>query len=77
LCRLLDRGPARHIYRRLDGGLIMVHMLESCFHEQLVGNWQPKFKKMIPSCVHDLRQEATLLKRVRAETAEILGLQDV
>ncbi len=55
----------------------MVHMPESCFHEQLVGNWQPKFKKMIPSCVHDLRQEATLLKRVRAETAEILGLQDV
>ena len=56
---------------------IMVHMLESCFHEQLLGNWQPKLKEMIPSYGHDLRQDATLLKRVRAETAEVLGLQNV
>jgi malate dehydrogenase (quinone) len=56
---------------------IMVHMLESCFHEQLLGDWQPKLKEMIPSYGHDLKQDAALLKRVRAETAEVLGLQNV
>ncbi|UYN93962.1 MAG: malate dehydrogenase (quinone) [Enhydrobacter sp.] len=55
---------------------IMVHMLENCFHQQLVGHWQPKLKEMIPSYGHDLRQDATLLKRVRAETAEVLGLHN-
>ena len=35
---------------------IMVHMLESCFHEELVGNWVPKIKEMIPSYGHDLKR---------------------
>jgi malate dehydrogenase (quinone) len=56
---------------------IMVHMLERCFHEQLVGHWQPKLKEMIPSYGHDLKQEPALLKQVRAETAEVLGLHNV
>ncbi|HSI00209.1 MAG TPA: malate dehydrogenase (quinone) [Reyranella sp.] len=56
---------------------IMVHMLEHCFHEQLVGHWKPKLQEMIPSYGHDLKQDAALLKRVRAETAEVLGLQNV
>jgi malate dehydrogenase (quinone) len=56
---------------------IMVHMLESCFHERLVGDWQPKLKEMIPSYGHDLKQDAALLRRVRAETAEVLGLRNV
>jgi malate dehydrogenase (quinone) len=56
---------------------IMVHMLESCFHEQLLGNWRPKLEEMIPSYGHDLKQDAALLKRVRADTAEVLGLHDV
>ncbi len=56
---------------------IMVHMLESCFHENLLGSWQSKLKEMIPSYGHDLKQDAALLKRVRAETAEVLGLHNV
>ena len=56
---------------------IMVHMLEHCFHSQLVGHWKPKLQEMIPSYGHDLRQDAALLRRVRAETAEVLGLQNV
>lgn len=56
---------------------IMVHMLESCFHEKLLGDWQPKLREMIPSYGHDLKQDAALLQRVRAETAEVLGLQNV
>jgi len=55
---------------------IMVHMMEHCFHPQLVGEWRPKLQEMIPSYGHDLRQDAALLRRVRTETAEVLGLQN-
>jgi len=56
---------------------IMVHMLENCFHEQLVGHWVPKLKEMIPSYGGDLKTDAGLTERVRAETAEVLGLRTV
>ena len=54
---------------------IMVHMLENCFHKQLVGHWVPKLKEMIPSYGHNLKEDAALCARVRAETAEVLKLQ--
>ena len=56
---------------------IMVHMLENCFHEQLVGHWVPKLKEMIPSYGHDLKTDAALVERVRKDTAAVLGLQTV
>jgi malate dehydrogenase (quinone) len=56
---------------------IMVHMLENCFHEQLVGHWVPKLKEMIPSYGHDLKTDAVLSARVRAECAETLQLRTV
>jgi len=56
---------------------IMVHMLEHCFHKELVGHWVPKLTEMIPSYGQDLKTDAALLKRVRADTAEVLGLQNV
>ncbi len=56
---------------------IMVHMLETCFHEQLVGQWVPKLKEMIPSYGQDLKTDAALVERVRKETAEVLGLHTV
>jgi malate dehydrogenase (quinone) len=56
---------------------IMVHMLENCFHEQLVGHWVPKLKEMIPSYGHDLKTDAALVERVRKDTAEVLGLKTV
>ncbi|MEM1369602.1 MAG: malate dehydrogenase (quinone) [Cyanobacteria bacterium P01_H01_bin.15] len=52
----------------------MVHMLENCFPEQLEGEWMPKLKEMIPSYGGDLKTDAALSSRVRAETAEVLGL---
>jgi malate dehydrogenase (quinone) len=55
----------------------MVHMLENCFHEQLVGHWAPKLKEMIPSYGQDLKTDAALVERVRRETAEVLGLRTV
>ncbi|MDE0887391.1 MAG: malate dehydrogenase (quinone) [Myxococcota bacterium] len=54
---------------------IMVHMLENCFHEQLVGHWAPKLKEMIPSYGQDLKTDAALSARVRADTAETLNLR--
>tara|TARA_R110001592_G_scaffold363372_2_gene686209 strand:+ start:80754 stop:82241 length:1488 start_codon:yes stop_codon:yes gene_type:complete len=56
---------------------IMVHMLENCFHEQLVGHWEPKLKEMIPSYGHDLKTDAALSARLRAESAEVLKLRSV
>jgi malate dehydrogenase (quinone) len=56
---------------------IMVHMLENCFHKELVGHWVPKIKEMIPSYGHDLKTDVEMSNRVRAETAEVLGLQYV
>jgi malate dehydrogenase (quinone) len=56
---------------------IMVHMLENHFHRQLVGHWVPKIQEMIPSYGHDLKTDAALSARVRAETAEVLGLRKV
>ncbi len=56
---------------------IMVHMLENCFHKELVGHWVPKLKEMIPSYGHDLKTDAALVERVRKETAEVLGLRTV
>jgi len=53
---------------------IMVHMLENCFHEQLVGHWAPKLKEMIPSYGHDLKTDAALSARLRADSAETLNL---
>ena len=56
---------------------IMVHMLENCFHEQLVGHWVPKLQEMIPSYGQDLKTDAALSARIRAETAEVLSLHTV
>ena len=56
---------------------IMVHMLENCFHEQLVGHWVPKLKEMIPSYGHSLKDDAALTERVRRDTAAVLGLRTV
>jgi malate dehydrogenase (quinone) len=55
---------------------IMVHMIETCLHEDLLGDWRPKLQEMIPSYGHDLKTDAALLKRVRTETAEVLGLHN-
>jgi malate dehydrogenase (quinone) len=56
---------------------IMVHMLENCFHRQLVGHWVPKLTEMIPSYGQSLKDDAALCERVRKDTAEVLGLRTV
>ncbi|MGE0579527.1 MAG: malate dehydrogenase (quinone) [Reyranella sp.] len=56
---------------------IMVHMLENCFHRELVGHWVPKLSEMIPSYGRSLKDDARLCERVRKDTAEVLGLRTV
>ena len=56
---------------------IMVHMIESVLHKDLIGDWGPKLREIIPSYGHNLKEDAALLKKVRAETAEVLRLQNV
>jgi malate dehydrogenase (quinone) len=46
-------------------------------HPDLVGDWQAKMSEIIPSYGHDLKLEAGLLQKLRADTAEVLGLQNV
>ena len=53
---------------------IMVNVLEQSIGELLDANWAERLKQMIPSYGHDLTRDATLTKRIRSETAEVLKL---
>jgi malate dehydrogenase (quinone) len=56
---------------------IMVHVLESCFKRQLDDGWAVRLKEIIPSYGESLIDDADLCRRVRAETAEALHLDNV
>jgi len=56
---------------------IMVTMIETVLREDLVGDWKATMSAMIPSYGHNLKENEALLKTVRAETAAVLGLQNV
>jgi malate dehydrogenase (quinone) len=57
---------------------IMVRVLETCFGEQLKNQgWAAKLKNMIPSYGDSLIENADLCRRVRADTAAVLKLQNV
>jgi malate dehydrogenase (quinone) len=45
--------------------------------EDLVGEWKEKMLSMIPSYGHNLKEDAAMLKKVRADTASVLRLQNV
>jgi malate dehydrogenase (quinone) len=55
---------------------IMVKMIETALNPDLIGDWKPKMATIIPSYGHDLKQDAALLQKVRARTAEVLGLEN-
>lgn len=56
---------------------IMVTMIETVLREELIGDWRSKMNAIIPSYGHDLKQDATILRQVRSDTAAVLGLQNV
>lgn len=54
---------------------IMIHVIEKCFGDKLKeGSWMTKMKEMIPSYGRSLIDDAELCKAVRAETANVLNL---
>ena len=57
---------------------IAISVLEKCFKDELTANgWLPKLKEMIPSYGESLIEDAALTRKVRADTAAVLGLQNV
>jgi malate dehydrogenase (quinone) len=49
-----------------------------CFGKELAGGgWKAKLKAIIPSYGHSLIDDAALTRKVRADTAAVLGLQNV
>ena len=56
---------------------IMIKVLGLCFAEQLNAGWKTKLQDMIPSYGHSLIDDAALTRQVRADTATVLGLQNV
>jgi malate dehydrogenase (quinone) len=57
---------------------IMIKVLELCFGKELAsGGWKGKLEEIIPSYGHSLIDDAALTKKVRDDTAAVLGLQTV
>jgi malate dehydrogenase (quinone) len=55
---------------------IALEVLKRCFAGELPG-WTAKLKQMIPSYGESIIDDAALCRRVRAETAKVLGLQNI
>jgi malate dehydrogenase (quinone) len=57
---------------------IMIKVIELCFGKELNrGGWKTKLQQIIPSYGHSLIEDAALTRQVRADTAAVLGLQNV
>ncbi|PSB38366.1 malate dehydrogenase (quinone) [Aphanothece minutissima] len=53
---------------------ICLEILHSCFRETLPDGWQATLKRMLPSYGASIRDDADLCRRIRSESAEVLGL---
>jgi malate dehydrogenase (quinone) len=57
---------------------VMIHVIERCFPEKLKnGGWALKLKELIPSYGQSLADNAALCRRVRAETAALLNINNI
>jgi malate dehydrogenase (quinone) len=57
---------------------IAIGVLQKCFAGELTeAGWLPKLKQIIPSYGIDLKQDADACRRIRAETAPVLKLENV
>jgi malate dehydrogenase (quinone) len=57
---------------------IAISTLEKCFANQLTAaEWLPKLKEIIPSYGVSLLEDADLCRRVRADTAAVLNVENV
>jgi malate dehydrogenase (quinone) len=56
---------------------IALEVIQRCFQNELKGGWSGKLKTIIPSYGESLIENAQLCRRVRADTAAVLHLQNV
>ena len=57
---------------------IAIDVLEKCFKDELTANgWLPRLKEIIPSYGESLIKDAALTRRIRADTATVLHLDNV
>ena len=57
---------------------IAISVLEKCFADELTASaWLPKLKEIIPSYGVSLIEDAELTQRVRAETAQVLKIENI
>ena len=57
---------------------ITVQVLEKCFENELAsGGWLERLKTIIPTYGIDLKQDADATRKIRAETAAVLRLENV
>jgi len=57
---------------------ITLNVIERCFQDKLTANgWSAKLKEIIPSYGESLIDDAELCRRVRAETAAVLHLENI
>ncbi len=57
---------------------IAIGVLEKCFSERLTGDgWLPRLKAIIPSYGVSLIEDAGMLRRLRADTAAVLKVENI
>ena len=57
---------------------IAIAVLQKCFSRELTASaWLPKLREIVPSYGISLLEDADLCRRVRADTAAVLNLQNV
>jgi malate dehydrogenase (quinone) len=56
---------------------IMLEVIKRCFAKQLKAAWTPKLQEMIPSFGHSLVDDAELCRKIRAETAAALRINNL
>jgi malate dehydrogenase (quinone) len=57
---------------------IALSVLEKCFSRELIASaWLPKLREIIPSYGISLLEDADACRRVRADTAAVLNLQNI
>ena len=53
---------------------ISLEILRSCFREKLPDGWERFLKRILPSYGESIRHDADLCRRIRRQSAEVLGL---
>jgi malate dehydrogenase (quinone) len=57
---------------------IAIEVLQTCFADRLTpGGWLPALKRMIPTYGIDLKTDADACRRIRAETAPLLKIENI